>query len=119
VSCEIDEVELPDLPTEFRGLPYRTRELAFEQAVAALPLALVNGLGSAQAELVTIHAASHILKITGEASTEHIDDQPRPMRRIGKTPDSFWAGSSYGAVVAAALAKLARPSGRGRSIYTG
>lgn len=102
------EIELLDLPAEFRGRPYSARHDAQNWAESALPYAdLVTTLGTATAEQTLVQASAHYLAITGAGTGE------APVPRSSRTP-SAWAGSPYGDAVATTLAKLPRDSGRTR-----
>jgi hypothetical protein len=105
------EVELLELPAEFRGLPYESRRDAQRWAETALPYAaLVAVLGDA-AEQILVQATAHYLATTGDGT----GSPPEPRPSMTSTNPGQWSGSRYGDAVAAALSThLPRASGRGR-----
>lgn len=100
------EIELLELPAEFRGRPYSARYDAQQWAEAAVQVAFGKS-GTAAGEHLIVQAAAHYLAITGDGSGA----PPVPRASGDKT---VWCGSPYGDAIAAQLANLPRASGRGR-----
>lgn len=111
--------DLLALPPAFDGLPHDRREQAFDWAQSALPVAaLLSHLGRAVAELAVVNAAAHWLHRSGQGDCSWATLDARPMGHAQPSPanDGVWAGSPYGDTVSSILARLPRPSGRGRRL---
>lgn len=103
------EIELLELPAEFRGRPYASRFRAQRRAETALPYAALEAVDVSVAEQTLVDATAHYLAITGDG-TGAAPDLRRWSDKAGR-----WAGSPYGELVAAALlTHLGTDSGRVR-----
>lgn len=104
-----DDGELLALPPELDGLPDARRREAFVYAESLLPVATIRStLGEAALDTARVQAAAHWLATTTTAT------DPRPVH--ASSASGAWAGSPYGDAVSTILARLPRPSGRGRRL---
>jgi len=101
--------DLVDLPDALEGGPPDRPVRAVEVATGMRPVAALTAtLGAAQRDLAISLAAAHHLVTT--------DPSLAPGPHSSPASSGQWAGSLYGDQVATILARLARPTGRGRAL---